>query len=49
MNGFEVVVGTVYASEYTNLLYEISIAKIRDLVPTIVGSVSMASDYGFGE
>lgn len=49
LNGFETIVGTVYASEYTNLLYEISIAKIKNLVPTIVGSVSMAEDYGFGK
>ncbi len=49
MKGFETVVGTVYASEYTNLLYEISIAKIFDLKLTIVGSVSMAADFGFGE
>lgn len=49
MRGFETVVGTVYASEFTNLLYEISIAKINNLVPTIVGSVSVAADYGFGK
>lgn len=48
LNGFETIVGTVYADKYTNLIYEIGIAKIFDGVPTITGSVSMASDYGFG-
>lgn len=48
LSGLETIVGKVYASEYTNLLYEISISKIVDLTPTIVGSVSMAADYGFG-
>jgi len=46
--GLDTIVGTVYASEYTNLLYEISVTKIVDLVPSIVGSLSMAADYGFG-
>lgn len=44
----ETIVGTVYADKYTNLIYEIGIAKIIDGVPTMSGSVSMASDYGFG-
>ena len=48
INGLETLAGTVYSDEYTNMLYEISIAKIIDMVPTIVGSVSMAEDYGFG-
>lgn len=48
LNSFETIVGTVYADEYTNLIYEIGIAKIFDGVPTITGSVSMAADYGFG-
>ena len=48
LNGFETIVGTVYADKYTNLIYEIGIAKIVDGVPTMSGSVSMASDYGFG-
>lgn len=48
LNGFETIVGTVYADEYTNLIYEIGIAKIVDGVPTMSGSVSMAADYGFG-
>ena len=48
LNGFETIVGTVYADEYTNLIYEIGIAKIIDGVPTMSGSVSMAEDYGFG-
>jgi len=46
-HGLQVVVGKAYADKYTNLIYEISIAKIHNLVPEIVGSVSMASDYGF--
>lgn len=49
INGFESIIGTVYADEYTNLIYEIGIAKIQDGVPTMTGSVSLASDYGFGE
>lgn len=49
INGLETLVGTVYADKYTNLIYEIGIAKIYDGVPTIVGSVSMAEDYGFGK
>lgn len=48
LNGFETIVGTVYADKYTNLIYEIGIAKIVDGVPTMSGSVSMAADYGFG-
>jgi len=48
INGLETLAGTVYSDEYTNMLYEIGIAKIFDLVPTMVGSVSMAEDYGFG-
>lgn len=48
LNGYETIVGTVYADEYTNLIYEIGIAKIIDGVPTMSGSVSMAEDYGFG-
>lgn len=48
LNGFETLVGTVYADKYTNLIYEIGIAKITDGVPMISGSVSMAADYGFG-
>lgn len=48
-NGVQVVVGKAYADKYTNLIYEISIAKIHKLVPEITGSVSMASDYGFEE
>lgn len=48
LNGFDTIVGTVYADKYTNLIYEIGIAKINDGVPMISGSVSMAADYGFG-
>ncbi len=47
-HGLETVVGTVYADTYTNLIYEIGIAKIYDSVPVTVGSVSMAADFGFG-
>lgn len=46
LQGFETIIGTVYADEYTNLIYEISIAKIYDLTPTITGSVSMAEELG---
>ncbi len=49
INGLQTIVGTVYADKYTNLIYEIGIAKVYDGVPTIVGSVSMAEDYGFGK
>ncbi|MCE1195675.1 ABC transporter substrate-binding protein [bacterium] len=45
--GLQTLVGKAYASKYTNLIYEISVAKIRNLVPTISGSVSMADDFGF--
>ncbi len=48
-NGLITLVGTSYASEYTDLLYEISINEIQNLVPVIVGSVSVAEDYGFGK
>lgn len=48
LDGFETLVGTVYADTYTNLIYEIGIAKIYDGVPTIVGNISMAEEYGFG-
>lgn len=48
INGLETLAGTVYSDKYTNMLYEISIAKIIDMTPTIVGSVSMAKDMGFG-
>jgi branched-chain amino acid transport system substrate-binding protein len=48
-NGLVTIVGTSYASEYTNLMYEIGIAEIQDLVPVIIGSVSVAEDYGFGK
>ncbi len=49
INGLETLAGTVYSDTYTNMIYEISIAKIYDLVPTIVGSVSLAEELGFGE
>lgn len=47
--GLQVVVGKAYADKYTNLIYEDSIAKIHNLVPEIIGSISMASEYGFKE
>jgi len=48
-NGLKTLVGTSYASQYTDLLYEIGIAEIQNLEPVIVGSVSVAEDYGFGK
>ena len=48
-SGLVTLVGTSYAAEYTNLMWEIGINEIQDLIPVIVGSVSVASDYGFGE
>lgn len=48
-NGLVTLVGTSYASKYTDLMYEISINEIQDLTPVIVGSVSVAEEYGFGK
>ncbi|MCX7027155.1 MAG: ABC transporter substrate-binding protein [Spirochaetes bacterium] len=47
INGFKTVVGMAYADKYTNLIYEISVAKVHNLVPTITSSISMADDLGF--
>lgn len=42
-DGLQVPVGTVHATadEYTNMMFEISIAEIRDLTPYIVETVSL--------
>jgi len=48
LNGFETLIGRAYADEYTNLIYEIGVAKIYDGVPTMVERYSMAEELGFG-
>jgi len=46
-HGLETLVGTAFAADYTNLIWEIGINEIQDLTPVIVGSVSIAADMGF--
>ena len=41
ISGYETLIGTVYADEYSNLIYQIGITYIRNLVPTMEASVSM--------
>ena len=41
ISGYETLIGTVYADQYSNLIYQIGITYIRNLVPTMEASVSM--------